>query len=607
MYTNNPIQRSVSGTEVMSGPPDTPAGVDPSGRSRASALPDGEATTEIFVALQQKTAALEVEIARRQALEADLRRRDAELDDFFENAAECLHQVGADGTIIWANKAELNMLGYEVQEYIGHNITEFHADPPVIADILHRLLEGETLHNYPARLRCKDGSVKDVLIHSNVRWDKGAFSYTRCFTRDITERKRWETELDRRVEDRTRELVESQRKLRKLAAELSLAEGRVRKTLAGELHDYLAQLLIVTRLKLGQATQEAKAHPKLQQLLEGADAVLNEAIGYTRSLMAELNPPILGCGLPMGLKWLAEKFKAHHLDVELDIPETLELQLTENQLGLLFQCTRELLMNVVKHAHTDRATISLSRDAETLSLRVSDKGRGFSAATIPTTLTTDQSLTQFGLFSIRERMEALGGRLDVRSSPDQGTLASLILPLAQEDVPLPAQTILPAQIGMGGMKPGDVGTNLRVLLVDDHAMVREGLRGVLDAYADIQVVGEAADGEEAIMLAGSLVPDVVVMDINLPKVSGIEATRQIKLRRPQTIVIGLSVHQASQVECALKEAGGAAYVTKDSAASSLYEAIQVGVREARAPSASGVSLLREVSMPPGDREQGSPG
>jgi PAS domain S-box-containing protein len=341
---------------------------------------NGREHVDILAALQQKTSALEAEVARRQLLEDHLRRRDAELADFFENAVECLHQVGPDGTIMWANKAEMTMLGYEDHEYIGHNITEFHADQATITDILRRLRQGETLHNYPARLRCKDGSVKDVLIHSNVRWEDGAFGYTRCFTRDITERKRWEAELDRRVEDRTRELVESQRKLRKLAAELSLAESRVRKTLASELHDYLAQLLIVTRLKLGQATQEAATHPKLQQLLEGADGVLNEAITYTRSLMAELNPPILGCSLPMGLKWLTNKFKAHHMEIELDIPEGLELQLSENQSGLLFQCTRELLMNVVKHADTDRAKITLTRDADSVSLHVSDKGKGFGPA-----------------------------------------------------------------------------------------------------------------------------------------------------------------------------------------------------------------------------------
>jgi hypothetical protein len=81
-----------------------------------------------------ETTVLEAEIARRQVLEADLRRWDAALDDFFENAAECLHQVGADGTLMWANKAELNMLGYEVHKYIGYDSTEFHADQASITD-----------------------------------------------------------------------------------------------------------------------------------------------------------------------------------------------------------------------------------------------------------------------------------------------------------------------------------------------------------------------------------------------------------------------------------------------------------------------------------------
>jgi DNA-binding NarL/FixJ family response regulator len=119
-------------------------------------------------------------------------------------------------------------------------------------------------------------------------------------------------------------------------------------------------------------------------------------------------------------------------------------------------------------------------------------------------------------------------------------------------------------------------------------MVREGLRGVLEGYADIRVVGEAADGQEAVTQTESLVPDVVVMDINMPGVNGIEATKQIKSRTPRTIVIGLSVHQASQVEFALKEAGGSAYVTKDSAAASLYEAIQTAVRQTRMPIAASI-------------------
>jgi PAS domain S-box-containing protein len=127
----------------------------------------------------------------------ELRRRERELSDFIENASIGLHWVGADGTILWANQAELDLLGYSRDEYVGRKITEFHADEDVIADILRRLTNKETLHDYEAGLRCKDGSVRYVLINSNVMWEEDRFVHTRCFTRDITERKRAEEELQK--------------------------------------------------------------------------------------------------------------------------------------------------------------------------------------------------------------------------------------------------------------------------------------------------------------------------------------------------------------------------------------------------------------------------
>jgi len=129
--------------------------------------------------LQQKAQALEAEIAQR-------RQAERELSDFVENALEGLHKVGPDGKILWANKAELDLLGYAPDEYIGHHIAEFHVDGDVIDDILCRLKRGENLFNCPARLRCKDGAIKHVLIHSNAHFEDGQFVYTRCFTRDVT-------------------------------------------------------------------------------------------------------------------------------------------------------------------------------------------------------------------------------------------------------------------------------------------------------------------------------------------------------------------------------------------------------------------------------------
>lgn len=134
----------------------------------------------------------------RITAESELRKSQQELTDFFDNATVGLHWVGPDGTILRVNDAELRLLGYRRDEYVGRHIAEFHVDQSVIEDILRRLANRETLQNYPARMRCRDGSVKDVLIDSSVLWEDERFVHTRCFTRDVTEMRRADAEIRQR-------------------------------------------------------------------------------------------------------------------------------------------------------------------------------------------------------------------------------------------------------------------------------------------------------------------------------------------------------------------------------------------------------------------------
>jgi PAS domain S-box-containing protein len=113
---------------------------------------------------------------------------DRELKQCLNHAAEGIHWVAPDGTILWANQTELNLLGYSAEEYIGRHIADFHVDQPVIDDILGRLTRGETIQQYEARLRHRNGSIRIVRINSNVLWRDGEFLHTRCFTRDVTDR-----------------------------------------------------------------------------------------------------------------------------------------------------------------------------------------------------------------------------------------------------------------------------------------------------------------------------------------------------------------------------------------------------------------------------------
>jgi PAS domain S-box-containing protein len=146
------------------------------------AAPTPSQRLRIIAELQQKASALEAEVTERM-------RSESALTDFLESAPVGFHQVGPDGLILWANNAQLELLGYAPGEYIGHHIAEFHVQGAVTDELWPRLLSGEALRNYPARLMCKDGSVRDVLIDSNALTEDGKFVHTRCFTRDVTEQR----------------------------------------------------------------------------------------------------------------------------------------------------------------------------------------------------------------------------------------------------------------------------------------------------------------------------------------------------------------------------------------------------------------------------------
>ena len=152
-------------------------------------------------------------------------------------------------------------------------------------------------------------------------------------------------------------------------------------------------------------------------------------------------------------------------------------------------------------------------------------------------------------------------------------MASLILPIAGEQPETTREDV-------SGVRAGDHfpavqagAKSIRVLLVDDHAMVRQGLRSVLESYADIEVVGEASDGEEAVAMCERLRPSLVVMDINMPKLNGAEATARIKARFPDTVVIGLSVQAGHESHLAMLRAGATRLLTKEAAVDQLYQAM----------------------------------
>jgi len=248
---------------------------------------------------------------------------------------------------------------------------------------------------------------------------------------EIIKRKRTEealADLTKHLEER---ITERTQQLRALATELNLAEQQERKRLAVELHDHLQHLLVLGKIKIGQGKRSAQPNPAMTDLMRQVDDVLSDALRYTRTLVAELSPAVLrDHGFPAALKWLGEYMQKLSMRVTVNVPEQLELVLPEDQAVLLFQSVRELLINASKYAGTGEAAVTLEYSDEQLRIQVRDQGAGFdvTAAAVAGTPTGAGS-SKFGLFSIRERMTALGGSFDIQSSPGGGTSATLTLPL----------------------------------------------------------------------------------------------------------------------------------------------------------------------------------
>ncbi len=338
----------------------------------------------------------------------------------------------------------------------------------------------------------------------------------------------------------------------------------------------------VTAIRAG--TESERARQTADQLTE----TLDEAIRASRSLCADLSPPVLHeRGLAAGLQWLGRRMlERHGLEVEVRTEVSAE-PAAEQVRVFLFETVRELLLNVVKHAQVRRADVRVrSLDGDEVEVTVSDAGVGFDPAQPGVRASSEGG---FGLFSVRERLEYLGGRMSVDASPGHGSRFTIVAPthrepalagpaaIAGEPAPIPAVRQAPPAPGPA------VGTRrkIRVLVADDHAIVRQGFIRLLQEAPDIEVVGEAGNGQEAIILARQLEPDVVLMDVSMPIVNGYEATRQIVAASQDVRVIGLSMHEESEISATMRQAGAVAFVTKSDPPRNLLGAIRACRRRAR--------------------------
>ena len=382
--------------------------------------------------------------------------------------------------------------------------------------------------------------------------------------------------LEQRVRKRTALAEKRADGMRRLAVQLGDAERRERQRLAEVLHDGLQQLLLAAHMQIGQL--RSKAPEELIERIEKIDSILRESMVGARTLSHELSPPVLSnADLGRNMEWLRGWFHEHHgLRVTLDLGQELPT-VSETTRSFLLNSARELLMNAIKHSGSMEAGISVDSRRDTLIVEISDGGSEFDLQTVERAL---EERHGFGLAHIRDRIEALGGRMDVDTTSTGGGRFRFSIPIeSRESTEADAPT--------ARRQPRDTPV-VRVQIADDHDVIREGIAVALDEQPGIEVVGEAANGRDAVAMVERGRPDVIVMDFQMPLVDGVEATREILDRWPDVRVIGLSVQDDPKVVEAMKKAGARRFVSKHAPMSDLIRVIRevAGEGVPASPSAS---------------------
>lgn len=390
------------------------------------------------------------DITARKVMEMTLKVSEERYRRLFEVESDAIFLVNlTTGRIIDSNRAASEIYGYSREELLVMVYTDISAEP----DISRSFVESGKTH-VPLRWhRRKDGSLFPVEISGGYFDIQGDRIHVAAI-RDISERIKAEqfreetlAQLERQVEERTAslsaaneqlcreieerkqsemELLDYQRRLEELGLEISITEEQVRCGIASELHDQVGQCLMLGKIKV-DSLADSDLSPEQLATVKTLERLLEKTIHDIRSLTFQLRPPILvQAGLEAAVRWLADEFKEQHgLLVEF-IDDRQPKPLADELRTYLFQAVRELLLNVAKHAGSNRACVTMGKTNDTITIRVEDAGTGFDPATA---ITRRQRSGGFGLFNVQQRTQYFGGSFTIEASPGCGCKATIIAPL----------------------------------------------------------------------------------------------------------------------------------------------------------------------------------
>jgi PAS domain S-box-containing protein len=475
-----------------------------------------------------------------------------------ENIEEGAATLSDDGTVLYSNKSFAAFFAVPLERFIGAPLFNF--VPKSDGEFLKTLIMGAKIASTRGEIRLtrRDGKPRTIRLTLSANREVGLEAICAVAT-ELTE-----------IVDANEALRVTETSLRQLSARLLQLQDEERRRIARDLHDVTGQKIAVLSMsldRLARLSEERRSEAK--ESIKESREIVGQIGEEIRTLSYILHPPLLDeCGLASAVHWYAEGFERRsgiklEVSIDADLP-----RLPVDAETTLFRVVQESLTNVHRYSGSASAKIRVSNHSGEVRLEVIDYGHGTKSGSARAKLDGSAPLG-VGIPGMRERLHQLGGELSVDFATN-GTCVTATLPFKKT-----AQA-----------EDGDSRTSLsfairsaedarrRILIADDHELMRRGLRGLLESHDEWAVCGEAVEGGEAVRKSTELKPDLVIMDVNLPGLSGIEAAQRIRHDRQAAKILFFTVHDSDEIIREIIEVGALGYVAKSRASQDLVEAVR---------------------------------
>jgi two-component system invasion response regulator UvrY len=501
------------------------------------------------------------------------RRRAQELFRTLANNSPIAVYIVQDGKLQFVNSQFQHHAGVGEGELLGTDASRFvlTEDRGSVRQMAEAMLKGERPNPYEYRFVGPGGRMKWVMEQVAPIQHNGRPATLGTFM-DITERKQSEETL-----------VRSEGQLSLLSQRILEVQEEERARIARELHDQLGQELVALKIEAVVLKEELAKSPRLRERARGVLDLIDRLDTTAHRIAVSIRPEILDkLGLVRAIQWYAEDFERRSgISCPVEAPND-ELVLPKAVSTCAYRILQEALVNVWKHSRASQAKVKVTSGHGVVNICVSDNGVGMDLGRL-------SEGTSLGLLGMRERASLVGGKITIRRNRGGGLRVAAHLPSSVAQAGTGAGGEL-ASAQTVGSKPWTKSA-IRVLLVDDHSLVRAGLRRVLEQAPDIRIIAEACDGREAVDKYQEVSPDMVVMDISMPELDGMEASKRILSLYPQARILMLTRFHEEQYAIRTLKAGCLGYLTKGSSTQQLHHAVRAVARGKRFLSEEGQDVV----------------